>query len=100
MSNTAIPPPNSKPDSRRLVATDTQPTAVQQIQDTTMETAGQKKQGEEEALESHEVIELQAFSEKKPWIEERIRVSRFRMLLSLLPDSSSSWKECLLWRCL
>ncbi|KXN87916.1 hypothetical protein AN958_07926 [Leucoagaricus sp. SymC.cos] len=36
-------------------------------------SAGQEKQGEEEALESHEVIELQAFSEKKPWIEERIR---------------------------
>lgn len=40
----------------------------------------QDKQGEEEALESHEVIELQAFSEKKPWIEERIRVSALRRL--------------------
>jgi len=31
-------------------------------------------QTKEEALESHEVIDLQAFSEKKPWIEERIKV--------------------------
>lgn len=29
---------------------------------------------EEEALESHEVIELQAFSERKAWIEEKIKV--------------------------
>ncbi|KAL4081947.1 hypothetical protein V8B97DRAFT_2031921 [Scleroderma yunnanense] len=28
---------------------------------------------EEEALESHEVIELQAFSERKAWIEEKIK---------------------------
>jgi len=33
-----------------------------------------KKQIKEEALESHEVIDLQAFSEKKSWIEERIKV--------------------------
>jgi hypothetical protein len=30
---------------------------------------------EEQALESHEVIELQTFSERKAWIEEKIRVS-------------------------
>lgn len=30
---------------------------------------------EKETLESHEVIELQAFSERKAWIEEKIRVS-------------------------
>ncbi len=29
---------------------------------------------EEEALEWHEVIELQAFSERKAWIEEKIKV--------------------------
>jgi hypothetical protein len=28
----------------------------------------------EETLESHEVIELQTFSERKAWIEEKIRV--------------------------
>ena len=30
---------------------------------------------EEEALESHEVIELQAFSERKDWIVEKIKAS-------------------------
>ena len=30
--------------------------------------------GEEQPLESHEVIELQKFSERKAWIEEKIRV--------------------------
>jgi len=30
---------------------------------------------EEQALESHEVIELQTFSERKAWIEEKIKVS-------------------------
>jgi len=30
---------------------------------------------EEETLESHEVIELQAFSERKAWIEEKTKVS-------------------------
>lgn len=30
--------------------------------------------GDEETLEWHEVIELQAFSERKAWIEEKIKV--------------------------
>jgi len=30
---------------------------------------------EEQALESHEVIELQTFSERKAWIEEKIKVN-------------------------
>jgi len=29
---------------------------------------------DEQALESHEVIELQTFSERKTWIEEKIKV--------------------------
>jgi len=29
---------------------------------------------EDQSLESHEVIELQTFSERKAWIEEKIRV--------------------------
>lgn len=29
---------------------------------------------EEQALESHEVIELQTFSERKAWIEQKIKV--------------------------
>lgn len=29
----------------------------------------------EQALESHEVIELQTFSERKAWIEEKIKVN-------------------------
>jgi hypothetical protein len=34
-----------------------------------------KNDTEEQALESHEVIELQTFSERKAWIEEKIKVS-------------------------
>jgi hypothetical protein len=30
--------------------------------------------GEEQPLESHEVMELQAFSERKEWIMEKIKV--------------------------
>ena len=30
--------------------------------------------GEDQALESHEVIELQTFSERKAWIEDKIKV--------------------------
>lgn len=44
-------------------------------------------EGEEQALESHEVIELQTFSERKAWIEEKIKVThhlgaRIEMLIS------------------
>ena len=34
----------------------------------------QERENAEEALESHEVIELQAFIERKEWIEEKIKV--------------------------
>jgi hypothetical protein len=33
------------------------------------------KAAEGQALESHEVIELQTFSERKAWIEAKIKVS-------------------------
>ncbi|KAF9490531.1 hypothetical protein BDN71DRAFT_1454139 [Pleurotus eryngii] len=32
------------------------------------------REGEEQALESHEVIELQAFIDRKEWIEEKIKI--------------------------
>jgi hypothetical protein len=35
------------------------------------------KDGEEQALETHEVVELQAFSERKDWIRERIKVHTY-----------------------
>jgi hypothetical protein len=35
--------------------------------------------GEEQALESHEVIELQTFSERKAWIEEKIKVTLLKV---------------------
>ena len=41
---------------------------------------------ENETLESHQVIELQEFSERKAWIEEKIKVSLHR---SSLPSLSS-----------
>lgn len=34
---------------------------------------------EEQALESHEVIELQTFSERKAWIEDKIKVNALVM---------------------
>ncbi len=36
------------------------------------------REGEEQALESHEVIELQAFIDRKEWIEEKIKVRPVR----------------------
>ena len=33
--------------------------------------------GEQQALESHEVVELQTFSERKAWIEDKIKVGAF-----------------------
>lgn len=39
---------------------------------------------EEQALESHEVIELQTFSERKAWIEEKIKVcSSFSLFFAM-----------------
>jgi hypothetical protein len=35
----------------------------------------QPTDGEEQALEWHEVIELQTFSERKAWIEQKIKVT-------------------------
>jgi hypothetical protein len=40
------------------------------------------EQNSEQPLESHEVIELQAFSERKEWIGEKIEV---RILVSTMP---------------
>ena len=39
---------------------------------------------EKETLESHEVIELQAFSERKAWIEEKIKVSFYHSSMTSL----------------
>ncbi|KAF8901676.1 hypothetical protein CPB84DRAFT_1777177 [Gymnopilus junonius] len=48
--------------------------AVQPSQQTSPVTPGPKSHaGEEQALESHEVIELQTFSDRKAWIEEKIK---------------------------
>ncbi|KII95825.1 hypothetical protein PLICRDRAFT_129845 [Plicaturopsis crispa FD-325 SS-3] len=41
---------------------------------TTMDEGKSPREGEEQALETHEVIELQTFSEKKAWIEEKIKL--------------------------
>ena len=46
----------------------------------------------EEALEWHEVIELQAFSERKAWIEEKAKVrSRALSLAGVLYDDPASF---------
>ncbi|KIL00013.1 hypothetical protein PAXRUDRAFT_822110 [Paxillus rubicundulus Ve08.2h10] len=49
------------------------------LKDITQEDAHDPQDTQEETLESHEVIELQAFSERKAWIEEKI------MFLEQLP---------------
>lgn len=54
-------PPNTKTQNGSNVATDSAPKSP-------------RTPGEEETLEWHEVIELQAFSERKAWIEEKIKV--------------------------
>jgi hypothetical protein len=38
------------------------------------EAAEHARSGEQQPLESHEVMELQAFSERKEWIMEKIKV--------------------------
>ena len=57
--------------------------------------------GEEQALDRHEVIELQAFSERKAWIEEKIKV-RVHILFTDTPyhDAVSFWRNYLLYRSL
>jgi len=38
----------------------------------------------EQALETHEVLELQTFIDRKAWIEDRIKVRMASLLLSLI----------------
>ncbi|KAJ3511546.1 hypothetical protein NLJ89_g4030 [Agrocybe chaxingu] len=47
--------------------------ATQQPPSDPSESSEGSPAGEEQALESHEVIELQTFSERKAWIEEKIK---------------------------
>jgi hypothetical protein len=80
----ALPQTNLEPASETLVnqadneaedagpVPDT-PLGLQQARESMSPT--QENDDEEQALESHEVIELQTFSERKAWIEEKIRVS-------------------------
>lgn len=46
---------------------------------TNLENAGEVKIGREpeEALESHEVVEINKFTERKEWIDEKIKVSTY-----------------------
>ena len=44
------------------------------VSQTNSESINTDEDAEEQALESHEVIELQIFSERKAWIEEKIKV--------------------------
>ena len=44
------------------------------VSQTDSESIKADEDAEEQALESHEVIELQTFSERKAWIEEKIKV--------------------------
>ena len=55
--------PHAEPDS--LI----QPTSSSETQD----YKGIHDGGKDQALESHEVIELQTFSERKAWIEDKIK---------------------------
>lgn len=52
-------------------------------------------EGEEQALESHEVIELQTFSERKAWIEEKIKVDLHLIHLATHLTAYSSSRKCL-----
>lgn len=52
-----------------------------------------KEGGDDKPLESHEVIELQTFSERKAWIEDKIKVwerKMFGVLLVFISFSSSN----------
>lgn len=67
MSNTASPSSSPQPANQPFVVQNSTATASL-IEPDVVASVEPEKRGEEEALESHEVIELQAFSEKKPWI--------------------------------
>ncbi|KAG6841318.1 hypothetical protein C0991_012317 [Blastosporella zonata] len=67
---------NPEESSGTAVAPMTDPPQLLQTSDDSHEIApstGLGAPGHEQALESHEVIELQTFSERKVWIEEKIR---------------------------
>ena len=53
--------------------------------------------GAEQALNWQEVIELQTFSERKAWIEEKIKVCRYidLYITQLISFVTSSWRKCL-----
>lgn len=49
---------------------------------------------EEKPLEMHEVIELQAFSDRKVWIEEKIKVRLHLVHLHVCSCPGSCWNKC------
>lgn len=52
--------------------------------------------GEEQALESHEVVELQAFGERKDWIVAKTKVrSIHSFYISWAQRLRSFWRACL-----
>lgn len=55
----------------------------------------QKSDGEEQPLEWHEVIELQAFSDRKVWIEEKIKVRLYNSHVGTSSLCYSYWNKCL-----
>ena len=57
------------------MASGTRPIHHQQVSTTSTQVS---HHDEEQALETHEVIELQAFSERKAWIEHKIKVRTSR----------------------
>ncbi|KAG6334387.1 hypothetical protein ID866_4708 [Astraeus odoratus] len=66
-------PSEHTPDIASGMVVSNQALTGSESQDTRSEENCSSQDPEEEALESHEVIELQAFSERKAWIEEKIK---------------------------
>ncbi|KZV65803.1 hypothetical protein PENSPDRAFT_113134 [Peniophora sp. CONT] len=69
-SNESAGPLNLDPEALRVLEMHTPQASSDSVESVTLDAGGQ----EEEALESHEVIELQAFSERKEWIVEKIKL--------------------------
>jgi hypothetical protein len=94
MPNNASEPSGTPIIRRDGVALDSQPEP-----DTTFPSTEQDmlpREGEEQALESHEVFELQAFSERKNWIEEKVKVNDIYFSVYWCLSLCSFWKRCLL----
>lgn len=78
-------------ESARSMSAATQPNPAAGSSTQTIESG----KGQAETLASEEVIELQAFLERREWIEDKIRVRSYGVqLLEISTVHASCWRRC------